>query len=55
MSAGGNQRQEIAELRQLVTGLTLARAVLTQGNSIPPGSTPAADADNIVPIRPPTT
>ncbi|WP_328843421.1 hypothetical protein [Streptomyces sp. NBC_00258] len=49
-----NQREEIAELRQLVTQLTLANAVLTHQNATsaePPG---APDADNVVPIRPPS-
>ncbi|TQJ55996.1 hypothetical protein [Streptomyces sp. SLBN-115] len=45
-----NQRAEIEELRQLVTRLTLASAVLTQPDR---GSTEAGLApDNVVPFRP---
>jgi predicted RNA-binding Zn ribbon-like protein len=48
-----NQRVEIEELRQLVTRLTLASAVLTQQSDRQPerGLVP----DNVVPFRPPTT
>ena len=45
-----NQRAELEELRQLVTRLTLASAVLTQGHDelAPP-------ADNVIPISRSTT
>ncbi len=48
-----NQRAELEELRQLVTHLTLASAVLTQESEPPPdmGVTP----NNVIPLRPPTT
>jgi len=48
-----NQREELEELRQLVTRLTLASAVLTQQDtaSTDPGPMP----ENVVPLRPPTT
>ncbi|MGW0856965.1 hypothetical protein [Streptomyces sp. NPDC002690] len=45
-----NKEAELKELRQLVTNLTLASAVLTQGMDAPtePSSTP----DNVLPLRP---
>ncbi|MET9443558.1 hypothetical protein [Streptomyces sp. NPDC006610] len=48
-----NQDTELKELRDLVTRLTLASAVLTQRADIPSQRTPAAD--NVIPFRPPTT
>ncbi|MFJ8510418.1 hypothetical protein OIU91_05095 [Streptomyces sp. NBC_01456] len=48
-----NQNAEIEELRQQVTRLTLASAVLTQRADIP--LPPAPAADNVIPFRPPTT
>ncbi|MFF2644955.1 hypothetical protein ACFVUB_34585 [Streptomyces niveus] len=47
-----NQKAEIEELRQQVTRLTLASAVLTQREDIPLRPTPAAA--NVIPFRPPT-
>ncbi|MEU9291752.1 hypothetical protein AB0D57_45880 [Streptomyces sp. NPDC048275] len=47
-----NQKAEIEELRQQVTRLTLASAVLTQREDIPLRPTP--DAANVIPFRPPT-
>ncbi|MEU3182264.1 hypothetical protein [Streptomyces albidoflavus] len=48
-----NQKAEIEELRQLVTNLTLASAVLTDEKSA--STSPASIADNVIPLRPPTT
>lgn len=48
-----NQRAELEELRQLVTNLTLASAVLTQGPDTPAEPVPASD--NVIPFRPPTS
>lgn len=48
-----NQKVEIDELRQQVTRLTLASAVLAQTKDSPPPPTPAAD--NVIPFRAPTT
>ncbi|WP_330286483.1 hypothetical protein [Streptomyces sp. NBC_00576] len=48
-----NQKAEIEELRQLVTNLTLANAVLTQNADAPTEPDPVPD--NIVPFRRPTT
>ncbi|WP_420823937.1 hypothetical protein [Streptomyces roseifaciens] len=48
-----NQKTEIEELRQLVTRLTLASAVLTQGRSMP--TEPVPTHDNVIAFRPPTT
>ncbi|MFJ6760203.1 hypothetical protein ACIQNK_34910 [Streptomyces sp. NPDC091273] len=47
-----NQNEDLEKLRQLVTNLTLASAVLTQrtGESSDPGPAP----DNVIPFRPPT-
>ncbi|QUW83947.1 hypothetical protein SMIR_36270 [Streptomyces mirabilis] len=47
-----NQKAEIADLRQRVTRLTLASAVLTQTRD-PASDTPPPD--NVVPLRSPTT
>ncbi|GAA2718395.1 MULTISPECIES: hypothetical protein [Streptomyces] len=47
-----NQKTEIEELRQLVTHLTLASAVLTQGRSVSPEPVPIHD--NVIAFRPPT-
>ncbi|MGW0793000.1 hypothetical protein ACWD04_33600 [Streptomyces sp. NPDC002911] len=48
-----NQRADLEELRQLVTRLTLASAVLTQEKG--PSVRPEAIPDNVVALRPPTT
>jgi septin family protein len=48
-----NQKAEIDELRQLVTNLTLASAVLTQNKDTPIDPDPVPD--NIVPFRRPAT
>ncbi|MFC8536770.1 hypothetical protein ACFUJY_22985 [Streptomyces sp. NPDC057249] len=48
-----NQNTELKELRDLVTRLTLASAVLTQRADIPSQRIPVAD--NVIPLRPPTT
>jgi AcrR family transcriptional regulator len=48
-----NQRAELEELRQLVTRLTLASAVLTQGTDTP--TEPVPERDNVIPFRPPTS
>ncbi|MFF3127374.1 hypothetical protein ACFVRD_34905 [Streptomyces sp. NPDC057908] len=47
-----DQNAEIEELRQRVTQLTLAAAVLTQKRDTPPEPDPAHD--NVTPLRPPT-
>ncbi|MEU3477793.1 hypothetical protein ACI2LO_25620 [Streptomyces sp. NPDC033754] len=47
-----NQRAELEELRQLVTNLTLASAVLTQRADMP--REPVHGTDNVIPFRPPT-
>ncbi|QHV83529.1 hypothetical protein C0R01_31360 [Streptomyces albidoflavus] len=44
-----NQKTEIEELRQQVTRLALAAAVLTQGKDVP--SEPVPLPDNVVPFR----
>ncbi|MFB7190919.1 hypothetical protein ACFC0C_28330 [Streptomyces sp. NPDC056178] len=49
-----NQKAEIEELRQLVTNLTLASAVLTQGQQ-GASAEPVPVPDNVVPFRPPTS
>ncbi|MEU1365033.1 hypothetical protein ABZ454_02710 [Streptomyces sp. NPDC005803] len=49
-----NQRTELEELRQLVTNLTLASAVLTQGPEAPPAE-PAQTPDNVIAFRPHTS
>ncbi|MFG2007285.1 hypothetical protein ACGFNU_49860 [Spirillospora sp. NPDC048911] len=49
-----NQNAELQELRQLVTNLTLASAVLTHNKPTPPPM-PAAAPDNVVMFRPPPT
>ncbi|WP_331719855.1 hypothetical protein OG210_33825 (plasmid) [Streptomyces sp. NBC_00466] len=46
-----NQRAEIEELRQQVTRLALASAVLTQEDDRQAGNAPAPN--NVVPLRPP--
>ncbi|MFE9257919.1 hypothetical protein [Streptomyces sp. NPDC006879] len=46
-----NKEAELQELRQQVTLLTLASAVLTQKKG--PESEPSPVADNVVPFRPP--
>ncbi|MEU0726212.1 hypothetical protein [Streptomyces sp. NPDC006140] len=48
-----NQKTELEELRQLVTNLTLASAVLSEGRQLP--TEPAPLPDNVLPFRPPTT
>ncbi|MFH8868229.1 hypothetical protein [Streptomyces griseus] len=48
-----NQRDELEELRQLVTRLTLASAVLTQEDTA--SAVPGPMPENVVPLRPPTT
>ncbi|MCZ4100930.1 hypothetical protein [Streptomyces sp. H39-C1] len=48
-----NQNNDLEKLRQLVTNLTLASAVLTQEQGSSTGSSPTPD--NVVPLRPPTT
>ncbi|MER7962811.1 hypothetical protein [Streptomyces ardesiacus] len=52
-----NQKEEIDELRQQVTLLAMAGAVLVDGQVIPPVPEPsAADApDNVLPFRPITS
>lgn len=50
-----NQRAELEELRQLVTRLTLASAVLTQGPDAPTEPAPVPVPDNVIPFRPPTS
>ncbi|ARF57647.1 hypothetical protein [Streptomyces gilvosporeus] len=47
-----NQKAEIDELREVVTRLTLASAVLTQGNGA--SEEPAPAPDNVIPFRPTT-
>ena len=44
-----NQRAEIEQLRQLVTNLTLASAVLTQTSQTSPD--PGHKTDNVIPFR----
>ncbi|MBQ1092506.1 hypothetical protein [Streptomyces sp. B93] len=48
-----SQRAEIEELRQLVTNLTLASAVLTEEQSTSTNGAPPPD--NVIPLRAPTT
>ncbi|MBE4736529.1 MULTISPECIES: hypothetical protein [Streptomyces] len=48
-----DQRAEIEELRQLVTNLTLASAVLVQESPPAETSDSIAAADNVIPFRPP--
>ncbi|MCX4993449.1 hypothetical protein [Streptomyces sp. NBC_00568] len=50
-----NQNEELEKLRQLVTNLTLASAVLTHKEGSPAESAPMSVPDNVVPFRPPTT
>lgn len=47
-----NQRAELEELRQLVTNLTLASAVITERRQSP--TEPAPLPDNVLPFRLPT-
>ncbi|UUU38010.1 hypothetical protein [Streptomyces sp. NBC_00162] len=47
-----NQHEEIEELRQLVTRLTLASAVLAQEQGSAPD--PVLAHNNVIPFRPPT-
>ncbi|MFD9409390.1 hypothetical protein ACFWBN_20565 [Streptomyces sp. NPDC059989] len=47
-----NQNEELEELRQLVTRLTLASAVLAQEQRSAPDPVPAPD--NVIPFRPST-
>lgn len=49
-----NQKAEIEELRQLVTNLTLANAVLIHHSDTPQGP-PIPASGNVVQLRPPTT
>ncbi|WP_420543105.1 hypothetical protein [Streptomyces niveus] len=46
-----DQKAEVEELRQRITQLTLAAAVLTQGKGAPPEPVPVPD--NVVPLRSP--
>ncbi|MFD8883081.1 hypothetical protein ACFV0H_11195 [Streptomyces erythrochromogenes] len=48
-----NQNEELEELRQLVTRLTLASAVLTEEQRPAPDPVPASD--NVIPFRPSTS
>jgi septin family protein len=48
-----NQKAEIEELREQVTRLALAAAVLTQKKNIP--QQPTTDAENVIPLHPTTT
>ncbi|MFI6690120.1 hypothetical protein [Streptomyces sp. NPDC050485] len=48
-----NKEAELQELRQLVTNLTLASAVLTQRSESSPG--PGLAPGNVIPLRPPST
>ncbi|MFD0076031.1 hypothetical protein ACFVIY_26705 [Streptomyces sp. NPDC127166] len=48
-----NQNAELKELRDLVTRLSLASAVLTQRRQSP--TEPVPVPDNVLPFRPPTT
>lgn len=48
-----NQRAEIIELRELVTRLTLASAVLTQEQG--KFAEPSPGPDNVIALRPPTS
>ncbi|MFI9076046.1 hypothetical protein ACIGW8_06000 [Streptomyces sioyaensis] len=48
-----NKNAEIEELRQLVTNLTLASAVLTQKTDEP--IEPVPTPDNVIPLHPPTS
>lgn len=48
-----NQRTELEELRQLVTNLTLASAVLAQRTDML--AEPVPGPDNVIPFRPPRT
>ncbi|BAG18701.1 MULTISPECIES: hypothetical protein [Streptomyces] len=52
-----NQNDELKHLRELVTRLTLAQAVLTQrtGSTTRPTAVPNPTGDNVVPFRPPST
>ncbi|MYW11863.1 hypothetical protein GT034_26430 [Streptomyces sp. SID2563] len=50
-----NQRAEIEDLRQQVTLLALASAVLTQQRGTPPVPDPADVPNNVIPFRPPTS
>ncbi|MFD9567354.1 hypothetical protein [Streptomyces sp. NPDC059994] len=48
-----NKEDELQKLRQLVTKLTLASAVLTQSQNTPPTPTaPGPLPDDVVPVRP---
>ncbi|MFF3578583.1 hypothetical protein [Streptomyces mirabilis] len=47
-----NKEEELIELRQLVTNLTLANAVLTAQQNTPLPSPDLSAADNIIPFRP---
>ncbi|GAX57842.1 hypothetical protein [Streptomyces olivochromogenes] len=49
-----NQKAEIEELRQLVTNLTLASAVLTEEEKSA-STNPVTASDNVIPLHPPTT
>ncbi|MFF3967918.1 hypothetical protein ACFYZI_40980 [Streptomyces griseorubiginosus] len=49
-----NQKAEIEELRQLVTNLTLASAVLTDEEKNA-STNPVTAPDNVIPLHPPTT
>lgn len=52
-----NQKEEIDELRQQVTLLAMAGAVLVNGHSAPPTPEPSPTEapDNVLPFRPPTS
>ncbi|WP_051816323.1 hypothetical protein [Streptomyces sp. NRRL WC-3744] len=47
-----NKEKELKELRQLVTNLTLANAVLTQAAEHTAASPDLTTAENVVPFRP---
>lgn len=47
-----NKEKELKELRQLVTNLTLANAVLTHQQHTPLPSPDLLAADNVIPFRP---
>ncbi|GAA2633965.1 hypothetical protein [Streptomyces axinellae] len=49
-----NQGKEVAELCQLVTRLAFVNAFLIRQRAAPAGPAAASDADNVVPVGPPS-
>jgi len=50
-----NKEAELEELRQLISTLTLASAVLTQETNTPTEAAPAPAPGNVIYLRPPTS